>query len=468
MAFSSDTSSEPLGAANDATVTQVDRDAVTHAGLPYLSAFVTAGYAFITVGHIYVLPPELQSILVPLSVMSVVVGLAVLTLHRRGAIPVSAANWVASLLSFIIIANAATHLFASGEVHQAVNLGLAIMVFGLVHLCPLHLAISYLVIAAIWGFGAVPLFEPDIAVHYSYFLFNSLLGGVVSFAIRWHAFNSAIGARKLAEKSEAELQVALRRTRIAEEAEKASRAQREFLANMNHELRTPLNAIIGFSDIMRHEQFGPIENDAYREYVIDINEAGISLLSIINDVLDLSRLQSNELDVDEEPVDIEALAARVEKIIRFRGNARALRMNFTVHPRARLVTTDGRRLMQALVHLIGNAIKFTPEGGQVVFEAGVDDMNPEASGIFFRVTDTGIGMTEETIEHAVRPFWQSESVTARQYGGMGLGLPLTHAFAELLGGHLEIRSRPGEGTTATIWLPLSKLATRETALRLTA
>lgn len=453
-------------------VSQADRDGITHVGLRYIAAFVAVGYALITIGHGFVLPAPVFSILGPMSAASAIIAAAIYLMHRRGLIPVTRANLCASLLGFLVIANSAAHVIVTGEAHQSVNLGLTIMLLGLTHLSATHLAASYLAIAAIWVLAILPGFDPGAQVHYSYFLFNSTLAGLASFMIRRVAFDRATRARKQAEQRGEELRAALHRARLAEEAVKESQAQRAFLANMSHELRTPLNAIIGFSDIMRKEQFGPLENDYYKEYAADINESGKHLLRIINDVLDLSRLHHHETEIDEAPVDIHALAQRMESLIGPRARERGVGLTISVAPRAQLVTTDATRLMQALVHILNNAVKFTPEGGHVTFEASAEDplpgLGPETGSICFRVSDTGIGMSRDAIEQALQPFWQVENVHARQHGGMGLGLPLAKGFAELLGGRLDIDSVPGEGTRVTLRLPLWKLATEDAAQRLTA
>jgi PAS domain S-box-containing protein len=244
---------------------------------------------------------------------------------------------------------------------------------------------------------------------------------------------------------------ALRRAQM--EAEIANRAKSQFLANVSHELRTPLNAIIGFSEIMNGELMGPLGSPLYREYASDIHESGRHLLAIINDILDLSRVEAGQTALNESMIGIQKLVAAC--LILVRGKAHAGGLTISVEPSTAVpeIVGDERLLKQTLLNLLSNAIKFTPKGGAIRISTKA---TPE--GIDISVMDSGIGMTQSEVEKVARPFVQLENWLVRKYEGTGLGLSIAKAFCELHGGRLEMASAPGKGTTATIHLPASRIA----------
>jgi len=237
--------------------------------------------------------------------------------------------------------------------------------------------------------------------------------------------------------------------RAKDEAELASRSKTEFLANMSHELRTPLNAIIGFSDILMGQIFGPLGDARYSDYARDIRDSGLHLLNLINDVLDVSKVEFGKVELIEETVDIIAIVESCARLMRDRADTAGIRLVQELPPGLPQLQGDSRRLKQVLLNLLSNAVKFTPSGGRVTIRARYrgDD------GFRLIVEDTGIGIAETDLEKAMRPFGQIDSRLARKYQGTGLGLPLARSMAELHGGKLELESAPGQGTTATIWLP---------------
>ncbi|WP_119462754.1 ATP-binding protein [Rhodospirillaceae bacterium SYSU D60014] len=250
---------------------------------------------------------------------------------------------------------------------------------------------------------------------------------------------------------------AVRREREAEaawrRAEQANAAKSQFLANMSHELRTPLNAIIGFSEVMKQEVFGPIGNPSYRDYAGDIHQSGMHLLALINDILDLSKAEAGRLDIDEEPVDLsEIVAASLRMMETVAAKARVLLIDRTAPPLP-TVRADGRKLRQILLNLLSNSVKFTPAGGHVVLRA----QRSEDGWLTLSIADTGIGIASEDIPKALEPFGQVANAQSRRHEGSGLGLPLTKRLVELHGGQLELRSAPGQGTTAIISLPPERI-----------
>jgi signal transduction histidine kinase len=241
-------------------------------------------------------------------------------------------------------------------------------------------------------------------------------------------------------------------------AESANRTKSEFLANMSHELRTPLNAIIGFSESLQRGLFGGL-TDKQREYVSDIHGAGQHLLAIINDVLDLSRIESGKTALFEETVSIELLIARPLRMVQPRAEEKRLVIATENLPALPDLRADGMRLQQVLLNLLSNAVKFTPDGGRITVSGAVD-----ASGaVRIAVSDTGIGIAAADIPKILMPFEIVESAFTRHYKGTGLGLPLAKSLIEMHGGRLSIESRPGDGTTVTVLLPPERVVPRAVA-----
>jgi PAS domain S-box-containing protein len=237
-------------------------------------------------------------------------------------------------------------------------------------------------------------------------------------------------------------------TAAKESAELASRAKSEFLANMSHELRTPLNAVIGFSEIIGQEILGPAGRPEYTEYARDIHSSSNHLLQIINDILDVSKIEAGMMSIYPSPVDPPAVVIACCRIVRPRANDARVELVTEVTETTPFVTADERMLKQIVLNLLSNAIKFTPEGGRVTIRT-----EREGDWLVIAVTDTGIGIAQEDIDKVLRPFGQVESSLARRFAGTGLGLPLSKGLVELHGGSLAIASTPGAGTTVTVRLP---------------
>jgi PAS domain S-box-containing protein len=244
---------------------------------------------------------------------------------------------------------------------------------------------------------------------------------------------------------------ALRRAQM--EAEIANRAKSQFLANVSHELRTPLNAIIGFSEIMNGELMGPLGSSIYREYASDIHESGRHLLAIINDILDLSRVEAGQTALNESMVEIQKLVAACLILVRGKAHAGGLTISVEAPTAVPEIVGDERLLKQTLLNLLSNAIKFTPKGGAIRITT-----RATPAGIAISVMDSGIGMSQSELEKVAKPFVQLENWLVRKYEGTGLGLSIAKAFCELHGGRLEMVSAPGQGTTATIHLPAARIA----------
>jgi signal transduction histidine kinase len=245
----------------------------------------------------------------------------------------------------------------------------------------------------------------------------------------------------------------LRYREMAQRERSASNAKSEFLASMSHELRTPLNAILGFSEILKGELYGPLGHKKYREYAEDVHRSGAHLLDLINDVLDLSKIDSGKMELRESQFDIPALLDEALALLRGKADGHVA---FQVRLPDYLpqLTADRRLIKQILLNLVSNAVKFTPAGGRITIAA---EHQPEA-GLMVHVIDTGIGMNEAELETAFSHYGQVDSRIARTQEGTGLGLPISKALTELHGGSLMAHSIKGEGTRMTLLLPESRLA----------
>jgi PAS domain S-box-containing protein len=244
-----------------------------------------------------------------------------------------------------------------------------------------------------------------------------------------------------------QMEQALRDARDA--AERGSRAKSEFLANMSHELRTPLNAIIGFSEIMREEILGPVAVPKYREYLGDINNSAQHLLLIINDILDIARIEAGRVELKEARIDLKRMIEECTRMLRGRLSDAGLKLETSYENGAPWCIGDERLLRQVLLNLTSNAIKFTPSGGRVRIQVG----RKVGGELTLAVQDNGIGMTAEEAAVALRPFGQIQGAFVRSREGVGLGLPLAKSFVELHGGVLQVDSAPGRGTTVMVNLP---------------
>ena len=230
-------------------------------------------------------------------------------------------------------------------------------------------------------------------------------------------------------------------------AEEANQSKTDFLASMSHELRTPLNAINGFSDIMKKEMFGPLGDPRYKEYISDILFSGQHLLTLINDILDMSKIEAGKMTLNTEVVFMHEMVAQVGRIIRGRAEEAQLNLDIATEE-VHEIEADPRAVKQILINLLTNAIKFTPEGGTVRVE-----IVEKKTGLIIKVHDSGIGISAENIERLAKPFEQVEDTENKLNEGTGLGLALSKSLIELHGGNFKIESTVGEGTTVIFSLP---------------
>jgi two-component system, cell cycle sensor histidine kinase PleC len=242
-------------------------------------------------------------------------------------------------------------------------------------------------------------------------------------------------------------------------AEEASQAKSKFLANMSHELRTPLNAIIGFSEIMESGMFGPLGSDKYREYCSDIHQSGQYLLDVINDILDMSKIEAGRIRLDAEPIELEPFLNDAMRVVSGRANDKRLKLTARIGRGIRL-SADHRLLKQIMLNLLSNAVKFTPEGGRVTIRA----RKTSGGWVSISIADTGIGIPEEALARLGRPFEQVESQLTKSHQGSGLGLAIAKSLTELHHGGMRIRSTPGRGTMVLLRLPMNRTAVQKEEL----
>lgn len=259
-----------------------------------------------------------------------------------------------------------------------------------------------------------------------------------------------VQARQLSEMAEKYQEEKIR-------AEAANQAKSQFLANISHELRTPLNAIIGFSDIMTQEMFGPLGTDRYADYCKDIYSSGTYLLNVINDILDMSKIEAGRMTIDTEVLSAFECAEDAGRIVT--GAATEKNITVTTDVATDLhIHADKRALKQILLNLLANAVKFTPDNGTITLKA-----RPRGDKLRFEVTDTGIGISERDIERLAHPFVQVENQFTKTHQGSGLGLAIARSLVELHGGKLTIQSEIKQGTTVTFTMPLAEAANSGTA-----
>jgi signal transduction histidine kinase len=260
---------------------------------------------------------------------------------------------------------------------------------------------------------------------------------------KWRAEQDLLMAHELLKQQYAQVEVAKHK------AEEASRLKTEFLANVSHELRTPLNSIIGFSEMIAGEQHGPIGHQKYQSYIGDIHTSGMHLLGVVNDILDLSKLEVGEFELQVENVDVVETVETALRIVGERARRAGIKVDASIAPALPPMRGDARRVRQILLNLLSNSIKFTENGGAVWVSAG----SAGDGGIELSVADTGIGIAAEDLERAMAPFGQVDGKLNRKYEGTGLGLPLAKSLTELHGGSFRLESAVGRGTTVTLRFP---------------
>ncbi|MEI9411120.1 PAS domain-containing sensor histidine kinase [Mesorhizobium salmacidum] len=235
-----------------------------------------------------------------------------------------------------------------------------------------------------------------------------------------------------------------------ERAEAANRAKSEFLANMSHELRTPLNAIIGFSELMEQRLFGPLGSERYEEYATDINSSGKYLLGVINDILDMSKIEAGQFSLDQEQIDLGPLISETVRVVSLQAAQKAITVETRIAD-ALTLFADRRAIKQIVINLLSNAVKFTGQGGHISVRA-----RNTSGALVLTIEDNGCGIPKEALGKLGRPFEQVQNQFSKNHAGSGLGLAISRSLAELQGGALKIRSTEGVGTIVSVRIPVKK------------
>lgn len=256
--------------------------------------------------------------------------------------------------------------------------------------------------------------------------------------------------RDISERKRVEVEL----RKALENAEAANRTKSLFLANMSHELRTPLNAVIGFSEVMKGEMFGPIGNERYADYIGNIHDSSRHLLSVINDILDISRIESGELELEEDWVPLPEILGWAKDRAVSAGSVKHAAIDLQIDPSLPAIFVDRRAMRQVVLNLVSNALKFTPADGEIKIRAYRDAL----AGMAIEVTDTGIGIPDGQIDKMMQPFIQSDNSLARRYEGTGLGLAITKSLVDAHEGRLSIESTEGVGTKVTVHLHETRVA----------
>ena len=434
-------------------------DAIVLESLAPIALTLAYFYSILCVLHYLTLPPAFAQVMIPLSLVSMVAAYAIRRLVRDKKVKVEHTYTTSFAILFLVLINSAVHMWITGDIKQSTNFALMFVAVGLFFLTPRYIAVAYALIFTIWLSLSLSLGAAggDI-LHFGIMNLQAVVIGYLSYFLRIRVNRRLINMRSEALVRESELAKALETSRLFAAAERENKAKTEFLANMSHELRTPLNAILGFSEIMKEETFGPHAVDKYREYSQDIFTAGDHLLSLVNDILDLSRIELNEQAYNIRPVNITRACENCITIVRQHAERRGIKLTYDVPQNLPVLQTDERRLKQVLTNLLNNAVKFTPPKGKIRLE-----VSAEPDKICIRVSDTGIGMTAEELANATKPFWQAETGLDRSFEGTGLGLALVTEMLKMMKGELTLQSAPGLGTIATVRLPLVSEATTGSA-----
>ena len=273
---------------------------------------------------------------------------------------------------------------------------------------------------------------------------------ILGIGITWHGKPAALNViRDISSRVEGRRAL----VEAKERAEFADRTKSDFLANMSHEIRTPLNAIMGFSEVMEKEIFGPLGSSRYCEYASDIHASGQHLVSLINDILDLSKIEAGQMSFKRGKVNVARVIEASTALLKRRAETGEIKLAVRIGKNLPALRGDERRIRQVLFNLVSNASKFTPDGGKVSISASANAKN----GLRIRVVDNGLGMKQEDLETALTPFGQVSSPGATNIGGTGLGLPLAKSLVEHHGGKLDLESKPGQGTSVTLEFPPMRL-----------
>ncbi len=426
---------------------------ISSVGVAQASLILALGYAVIAAYNLFALPPPHNFTLFLLASITSMVLVGLFLINRVRRIPAYLAYPLFTLVCVLTLGNIVVQCALLVDEKYLAGFYLISIGVSLLFFTWRMLFLFYILVLSsfIWTLQYIQP-TPDYT-HQFFMLGCSFLIGFLSITVRQNTLRHLILTRALAQSKSERLEEALIASQRGIKAQQDNHSKSNFLAHMSHELRTPLTAIIGFSDIIRLELFGALQNDRYAEYVTDIHSSSEHLLSLVNDILDLSKLEENMVEVSLTAVDLSETLERSLSMIRERAVAHGVSLEYRELQGARDIYCDPLRLKQIILNLLSNAVKFTASGGSVTLEPLIDD----AGNLSIEVRDTGVGMSAEEIEKAMEPFWQAKAYRSSPTEGTGLGLALSRELAVLLGGHLEIESEPNVGTVARFVLPFEAI-----------
>ena len=428
----------------------IEMDAIVLDSARIVCLSLACGYAVLSVLHLKVLPPHAAEVMMPLAATSALILFSIYLILRYREVPNKYAYTIAFVVFYIVLANCAIQLWLTQDLDQSSNFALVFVAIGLFFLSTRWLLVGYFITFAIWIAIANQILDTEYEIaHFAMLNVEAMLIGYLAHYLRTNVNRRLLTMGEEARRREVELAQALEETRLYAAVEEENRSKTEFLANMSHELRTPLNAILGFSEIMTKQVFGAHSHKKYLEYAHHIHDSGDHLLSLVNDILDLSSTQLSEQKIDVRSVNPICVGRNCITIVRHRADRGQVRLSF-IEPHTPIeLETDERRLKQILTNLLSNAIKFTPPGGKVVMTIGLENDD----SVIFRIRDTGIGMNPEELRNATKPFWQANTGFNRAYEGSGLGLAIITEMLKPMKGEMHLESEPGHGTIVTVNLP---------------
>ncbi len=440
-------------AAPKIVVSQADRDEITHDSLAVTAAAVATIYFCLGVSHLFFVPAPHH---IPLALIAVssslLIGLVAFASYRS-VIPRKAANPVMFGAGLLALSNAVLHIYLTDDLMQTTNLALILIGWGLFVLSTPWFVTFFCCTAFAWlVLQHAVTYDAQIISHYTFMLFSAAGISTATFIARFTTYNRVIAYRKHDQQVQESLRRAIARGFEADAAEERNDAKDTFIAHLSHELRTPLNAVLGFSQAMKLQTMGPIGNPKYLEYVQDITDAGNHLTSILEDLHDLVLVEKGLLKVTLATFDVPAIQESCLSLVAHRAEAKNIQIQAECQADLEFLSSDKQRFRQIFVNLLTNAIKYTAEGGNILFKASVCD----DGRLLFEVIDDGVGMTREELKKASSPFWRAgPDMSVGDVEGSGLGLAITTQLVGLLGGTFELESDKGHGTTARVLLPQS-------------
>lgn len=432
---------------------QADRNEITCDALGITTAIVAAIYLLLGVSHVFFVPPPHSVPIAASTLLSAFLIGTVSVLSYRSLIPVRAANPSIFFAALVALANAAMHIYLTDDLMQTTNLALILIGWGLFVLSTSWFIMFLCCAAVTWlVLQQLVTYDAQLVNHYTFMLISAAGISTVTFIARFKTYNRVIAYRKHDLQVQESLRQAMARGFEADVAEERNDAKDTFIAHLSHELRTPLNAVVGFAQTMKMETMGPIGNPKYLEYVQDITDAGNHLTSILEDLHDLVLVEKGQLKVTLATFDVPKVLESCMSLVEHRATAKNIQIQTDCDSSLAFLSSDKQRFRQIFVNLLTNAIKYTPDGGNILFKASIC----EDGRLLFEVIDNGVGMSRDELKKASSPFWRAgPDMSVGDVEGSGLGLAITTQLVGLLGGTLELASEKGAGTTARVWLPQS-------------